>query len=535
MDISRYSAWMAAAVMLLALAACSEDKKPEEVVDHNPTKLTVESVINEPKVGAPGDTLLFTAVVTSDSNNEGDFPVYDWTADGGTFVEDDKQTVHWVAPASSGIFTVTATATNAAGSASNHAVVFTGAGSTLLSEDAGQINLIGTGPDFHFFETAFVDGGIDVSKSIGGVVSDAVTPNTAPNRFSAINTVYSSNGGFEAHASDSLVFSFNPRPRHIYVGDLTSGVGRRIDIDGAKQGSLERNVFNYPSFSPNGQVVAYHGMVQAEDGVSPDSFHVYTYDLVADKRRNITHALTSPRAWHPTFSTDGQWLVFVRDKDRNGQYELYGASMTGNLANADPASWVRLTNTGGQITSGPANSALPRPVMAWNPVSSILAIVAADNNLYLVQTTNTGATVIPVDTPKPLEIIWSADGSTLATSTGAIISTVTTAGAATVRVEAPAGDSVRDMAFSPDGNWLVYRQGRGGGNWISAADLGAGKLNAPVPVTPTTTNGQVAKYRGLMSLKPVWTSTNLIIFPAWGISENGTPSLLTRDLDGLVN
>lgn len=533
-DISRYSAWMAAAVMLLALAACSEDKKPEEIVEGSTGPITVESVINEPKVGAPGDTLLFTAVVTSSAENADDFPVYKWTADGGTFVEDNLQTVHWIAPATSGIYTVTAEATNDVNSATNHAIVFTGGGSTLVSENAGQINLIGGGPDFYYFESPFVDFGVDVSKSIGGVVSDAVTPNTSP-RFSGINVTYSADGGLVAHAADSLVLSFNPRPRHIYVGDLNSGLQQRIDVDGAKPGSLERNIFNYPAFSPNGQVVAYQGMAQAWDGVTADSFHVYTYDLVANKRRNITHALTAPRAWHPTFSTDGKWFVYVMDKNRTGQYELYGSPMTGNTVDANPASAVQMTTTGGQITSGSPSANLARPIMAWNPVASILAIVAADNTLYLVQTTATGATVIPVDTPRPAEVIWSVDGSMLAASTGTSISTVTTGGAATVRVEAPAGDIVRDMTFSPDGKWLVYRQARGGGNWIAVADLSAGKLNEPVPVTPTTANGQVTKYRGVMSLKPAWTSTNLIIFPAFGFAENGTPSLLTRDLSGLVN
>jgi hypothetical protein len=528
---------MAAAVMLLALAACSEDKKPEEIVEGTKGPITVESVINEPKVGAPGDTLLFTAVVTSSADNENDFPVYEWTADGGTFVEDNTQTVHWIAPATSGIYTVTAKVTNDVNSATNSAVVFTGGGSTLIDADAGQIDLIGGGPDFHFFETALVDFGVDVSQSIGGVVSDAIVPPPPPpfRLFNAINVVYSAGGGFVANAADSFVAAFNPRPRHIYVGDFAAGTQRRIDIDGAKPGSLERNVFNYPAFSPNGQVVAYQGMAQAWDGVTADSFHVYTYDLVANKRRNITHALASPRAWHPTFSTDGKWFVYVMDKNRNGQYELYGSPMTGNTVDANPASAVQLTTTGGQITSGSPAPNLARPVMAWNPVASILAIVAADNTLYLVQTTATGSTVIPVDTPRPAELIWSADGSMLAASTGASISTVTAGGAVTVRVEVPAGDIVRDMAFSPDAKWLVYRQGRGGGNWIAAADLGAGKLNEPVPITPTTANGQVTKYRGVMSLKPAWTSTNVIIYPAWGISADNTPSLLTRDLSGLVN
>jgi hypothetical protein len=132
-------------------------------------------------------------------------------------------------------------------------------------------------------------------------------------------------------------------------------------------------------------------------------------------------------------------------------------------------------------------------------------------------------------------MLAAAYTTTIGEETHAVIATISLAGAITERVVAPVGDSVRDIAFSPDDSWLAYRQGRGGGNWISVADLSAGKLNQPVPVTPTNPNGQVAKYRGLMSIKPAWTSANLIIYPAWGLSTNGTPSLLTRDLSGLVD
>jgi len=36
-------------------------------------------------------------------------------------------------------------------------------------------------------------------------------------------------------------------------------------------------------------------------------------------------------------------------------------------------------------------------------------------------------------------------------------------------------------------------------------------------------------------MKPAWTSGNLLIYPAWGLSANNTPSLLSRDLTGLVD
>ena len=42
-------------------------------------------------------------------------------------------------------------------------------------------------------------------------------------------------------------------------------------------------------------------------------------------------------------------------------------------------------------------------------------------------------------------------------------------------------------------------------------------------------------YRAVMSLRPLWTNTNLMIYPSFGTSINNTPGVWTRDLSGLVN
>ena len=526
-DISRYSAWMLAALMLMALAACGEDKQPEEIVQGDTGPIEVTSVINEPKVGAPGDTLLFTAVVQAHSQNVNDFPVYEWTADGGTFVETDKQTVHWVAPANSGIFTIVAKVTNDVNSSTNQAVVFTSSGTTLVEDFAGQVDLIGTGPDFHFFFTPNPDIGVQVYKYVGGVESDAVEPGHS----FGYHLQYSSDGTFVVHAEDSLANNnFTTKPRHIYVGDFASGTARHIDLDTSV--TLVRDVFDYPAISPDDRLVAYQGKLQATDGFSPDLYNVYVYDLVANTRRNISAGYQYPRTFFPTFSTDGNWLVYVLDPDRTNTYELYGSPITAHVVDENPANAVRMTSTGGIVT-GPLGG-FAKPLMAWNPVSSVLAIVISDG-LYFLETTATGSTFSKIDTPRPVELLWSADGSTLYASSGSVISAITTSGATSVLVEAAPGDNVRDMAYSPDGSWLAYRVGRGGGNWISVLDLGNGKLDVPVPVTPTTPNGDISGYRGAMSMKPAWTSANMLIYPAWGLSANNTPSLLSRDLIGLVD
>jgi hypothetical protein len=115
------------------------------------------------------------------------------------------------------------------------------------------------------------------------------------------------------------------------------------------------------------------------------------------------------------------------------------------------------------------------------------------------------------------------------------IATVTTAGVATDRVVSLPGDNIRDLQFSPDEKWLLYRVSRGGGSWFSVVDIGAGKLTEPVALTAADPVGGAALYRGVMSLRPAWTSANLMIYLAWGTSSNNTPGIFTRDLNGLLN
>jgi len=529
---------MVVAALLFAIGSCGKDEPPVSGDDWDTGKITVSNVIFEPKVGAPGDTILFTAVVTSPAENQGDFPVYDWSASGGTFADSNKQSVRWVAPGSSGLFIITVKATNDLGSSTNHVTAFIGAGQTLIDDSAGQVDLLGTGPDFHFLHTSNVKVGADIWRYVGGVASDVIVQGAANNR----NVAYSRDGLFAAYAADTFKIAVTVPPRNIYLADLNGTTINRITFDTARPGSPERNVYNYPSFSPNGQVVAYQAWQQSWDGSAPDSFHVYIYDRVAQKRTKVTYEHAFPRGFFPTFSTDGQWLVYILDKNRNSQWDLYASPMTGNSVDGSIASLVRMTSTGGQIVSG-APKDLKRPPMDWNPVQPILAIAAADNVLYLVATNATGSIVTPVSqVTKATEVAWSPDGSLLAATytvtvgeeTHIRVATVTPAGVATDRMEALAGDNVRDLAFSPDAKWLVCRITRGAGAWFSAIDVGAGKVSSPVPVTPTDLTGSASDYRSAMSLQPAWTSANHLIYPTF-LGSSATPGIAERDLSGLVD
>ena len=66
-------------------------------------------------------------------------------------------------------------------------------------------------------------------------------------------------------------------------------------------------------------------------------------------------------------------------------------------------------------------------------------------------------------------------------------------------------------------------------------DIGAGQLTAPVPITATDPVGTASNYRAVMSLSPVWTSANLVIYPSFNDNASVTPGIYTRDLSGLVD
>ena len=530
--ISRIGQAVVALSLTLAAAACDEKKTPEDTMGGNPKPLKMETIIFEPKVAQPGDTIVFTAIVTSTSPNVGEVPVMKWTANGGEFIEDDEFSVRWIAPTTPGIFGVTAKATNAANSVTSDADVFVGSARTLIDFDAGEITLIGAGPNFHFLRYSDILGAVDVSAYIDSVTSDAVDPLRADN----VNVVYSPDGNLEAHQADSLLFGAFQRPRHVYIGNFATRALRGLTKDRANPLSNDHHQFGFPSFSPNSQLVAYQGWLQSWDDVAPDSFHVFVHDLALQQRTLVTYEHEEPRNFFPTFSTDGNWLTYISDPTHNGQWDLYGSPMTGNVVDGSLASLTRLTNTGGTLVTGQPNS-FKNPVKAWNPVAAILAIVSSDGTLYLVETTATGSNVIDVPDPSnPRELVWSQSGALLAASTGTRIVTITSAGSVTERVVALAGDNLRDLAWSPNQTWLLYRVTRGGGSWFEVVDIGAAVLTAPLPVTVTATAGELAVYRGLMSMRPAWTASNQMIYTEFGLAPPfESPGVVSRDLSGLGN
>jgi hypothetical protein len=83
--------------------------------------------------------------------------------------------------------------------------------------------------------------------------------------------------------------------------------------------------------------------------------------------------------------------------------------MTGNTVDGSIAASVRLTNTGGSSSPGARDSKTPWP----GPVAD-LAISAADNVLYLVETTSSEPTSSRPDVSRATSVVarWRKGGAT---------------------------------------------------------------------------------------------------------------------------
>jgi Tol biopolymer transport system component len=531
------------AAIAASLAAC-EDEKTNDTTAPPSTKLSVEEIIVSPKAATPGDTVSMTADLRSSSPNVGDIPSTKWTADGGTFVEDDKLTVRWVAPATTGFYTVTVKATNDAGSVTSQTNLFVGVQTTLLNSEAGAVTLQPNGTDFYYLRSPDVIAGVEVYEYAGGVATDAVSPV----RPLGLDLVYAANLAFEVHATnvtapESLgVASVNPRPRQIYVGDFTLGTLQRISQDLAPFASPRRNQFTNPAVSPDGQLIAYQGLVTNEFSASLDSVDVFVYRPAGPNRVRATGTHANHKNFYPTFSTDQNWLTFISDRGGSNQWEIYGMPVAGSSVDTDPASVARLTDTGGTIAATRPGGVPAFPLKAWNPVSSTLAIVSGDNILYLMTTSGSGATLLDVSgLPVSMqELGWSTDGNLLAVAaTGknadnaSVAQIYTVAGTtAQLRFEALPGDLVRDMVFSPDRQWMVFSVTRAGQAWLEIMDLSGGVLTETVALTGTFPAGDAVIYRAVMSLSPAWGAGDILYAPVF--LGGDTPGILSVDVSGAV-
>lgn len=526
-----------------ALAAC-EEEKTDDTVKPTPTPLRVEEIIVSPKATSPEDTVALTADIRSSSQNVGDVPATNWTADGGTFIENNKLTVHWIAPTTPGFYTISVRATNDAGSASAQTTLYVGSQTLLVSNQAGSVHLLANGTDFYYRRSPDVSRGSEVYSYIGGISTDAVNPV----RPTGLDITLDPAVTYEVHSGevtprDSVggVVNVSPTLFHIYKGDFTLRTLQRITQDLAETGAQRRNQFRYPSVSPDGQMITYQGLVTNTFSASLDSVDVFVYTIPGPTRIRATFTHSNHRNFVPTFSTDQAWLTFLSDRSGANQWEIYGMPVSGLTVDTDPASVVRLTSTGGTIASSQSGGVPSIPLRAWNPVAPTLAVVSSEGILYLMTTNGGGATVTEVDglPTSILELKWSSDGSELAVAASATVDGRAVAqlytvsgGSAELRYQSIPGDLARDMVWSPDAQWLVYRVTRSTGAWFEILDLAGGTLDQPVPLSGAFLAGEAGAYRSVMSLSPAWGAGDQLIAPVW--RGEATPGIIALDVSSAV-
>ncbi len=535
-----------ALVLVAGVAGCGDSGGDGGTgVEKHPVRVT-ELIVN-PRAPQPGDTVTVTAVVaaTDASGNPvvdpSEFPVVSWSADGGQFLENGRNTVRWVAPTTSAVYNIACTASNSLSSDRADVDVFVTAPVELVPVDAGMIYLTSTPGDFFFVASADPANGWELRKYVGGVVSDAVP---GPDARDGFELVVAPDLAHAAYVKITPVGFQKPAPSlDVWLDDLVAQTTQQITFDQQQGGSTRRQLYDLPSFSPDGTKLTFTAIRPNAVSGAGDSVDVGVYDIA-------TGTTTYPTETHgpggdrfnamSSFSPDGNWLVFVSDRTGLAQWELYALPVVGGVVATDSASTVRLTNTGGRIGQGAFNfpNLFPDlPELAWNGNAGapLAAVLTPGGDLYLVDPSLPSQTLVSgfESGDRVRQFKWSPDGATLAVTTFGKLYLVTASGQATRVLDVPTGDAIRDMSWSPDGNWIVYRRTRGGLAWFELYDVSAGVLTRPVSITAVAAAGKVSTYAAQMDMSAPF-DANRRVYVIEFVSGQDTPRIVQIDLSGVV-
>jgi len=515
---------------------CSDDEGTP--TDDLESPVTVETIILNPKSVTQGDTIQCTAVITS--SGQSGFPQVQWSANGGSFLQTTQSSVGWVATDPTGVYRLTVTATNSVGSASKSADVFVGNVNTIVGGSAGEIVLNTAGGGFYYLRSPLDPAdalftGFVIYESTGGV-GTPVVPGARPGRG------YRFSAGL-GHAVNTVTFPIDPLnillPVNVWLTDLAAGTQTAITTDGAAPGSTRRHQYLYPTFSPAGNWVTYEAFRPNPQAGSIDTFDVCIYDVNTQQTLNVTATHTIPgrearRNFFPTFSSDGNWLVFIADRVQVNQWELFGVPISGGQVPTDLAAVDTLTSTGGLMAELSQSAEVvkdPRKTWNPNPATPVLAIVGADGALRLIQMTAGGAITTDVAMEGNVrEMVWAAGGGSLAVSTSSNLYLVTLGGVANHRHTAVSGDAIVDLTWSPNGDFLVYRVQRGSNSWFELLDIAAGtNFTTSVVITPTAAVGARPDYANVCSTASAWAAEDILYMLLFG---GRTASIASVDISG---
>lgn len=494
--------------------------------------LVLDGIILNPKSPATSDTLLATAIVTSDTTLPGDFARYKWTSDGGSFLEDDLSTVRWVAPDTSMMFTLNVSASNEVSSAATSSNVFVSRVHPLVSAGAGEMTMDPSGTSLHYF-------------------SSTVPPANLFFNGLGVSEVNLSTGNVTLRMSPRRSFSPTLSNDLSMVAYMVPGFSGLVQVGyydlGASAETIIPNTiffqrgpqYMWPDFSPDKSLLAYQ--VWFPDLILPpsqggvDTFVVAIWDIATETEKRVAVGGAASGAaglnFQPTFSTDGNHLVYLADTTGTGEWELYALPVVGGTVPVDTLTPpVRLTNTNGNMASGSVPLNNPK---IWNPVTPLLATLDDDGLIRLVPTDGSGD--ILVNIPGSVSsLVWSPSGNELAVSAGNLIYRVSTSGVPTLIWEGTAGDGFNDLAWASDESLLLYSVRRLGDSWYEILDL-TGNLGFTIPlrVSAGIPQGNAADYRSIGSLSPVWAASAPTAYMLF-FDAGPTPRICWMDFSGLI-
>jgi hypothetical protein len=500
----------ALALAIALLPGCSDDKNKDEGDPMEPVSgaITIEGIIISPSTPEPGDTITCTAVTTGFSA-PGDFVKYNWSADGGVFMSTNQTSVQWIAPANSAVYTVSVSASNSASSSNNETNVYVAPTTTIVDVQAGEFRVKSSGDivyvssPLHPARGDFLGWSVRTVAGTGGANTEvlpgtyrAVTFNDdvtaigyeTPRDLDPFRETFTGLGNLTAMTA-TLAPSGAPPP----------GVRLRVPLADGAYVHPTQPLITYHVFLPD-QTTAGRAAV--------DSNHVHTFNANTGTIVWAARGGSEGGAnFVPSYSSDGNNLVFISDRSSNGQWELYSLAAPSGVSERDMETTpLQLTSTGGAMAFGEAADVNR---FQWSPTQNLLAIIDVDDRLNIVPIDGSGARQVVV-AGKVRDLQWSEDGQTVAFSTsggdGGFIYTADAAGNATQIHSVPGTDVPTLMSFAPDGSGMVYAITRGGQDfWYEYIDLaGTTGLPGPIRVTSTVVVGRAGSYGGISDVRPRW-------------------------------
>jgi len=153
---------------------------------------------------------------------------------------------------------------------------------------------------------------------------------------------------------------------------------------------------DYPSWSPNGNLIAASLSEECLPGTEICKFDIYVMDSNGENRKNLTKT-PSASEWVPMWSPDGQKIVFSSDRD--GDSEIF-------VMNKDGSNLTQLTNNKG-------HDGTPR----WSPDGEKIVFETdrdgGDWDLYIMDADGKNPRAVTSNTTSDFSPSWSPDGNWL--------------------------------------------------------------------------------------------------------------------------